>query len=186
MNHAFIGEIRMFAGTRAPNSWSFCDGKELLIEDNKALFSLLKVAWGGNGTTTFALPDLRGRVAIGQGRAQDLTERKLGERAGVETVTLRPEDLAAHGHAFNACLTLATSRDPVNRMLATVPPNGATAGLYMKSTTAGTSVTANPNFLTYTGGAAAGTPTAAPHANMMPSVTVNYIIALTGIYPPVA
>lgn len=183
MDDVFIGEIRMFAGIYAPEDWHFCDGTKLPITGNTILFSLLGKQWGGDGVTNFALPDLCGRVPIGQGTGNGLSPRPLAQQGGEEEVSLEPNHLAPHSHAFIARNTLATAMDPINKMLASVPSQGNTAGMYMKSPNIGQNVVANANFITFAGGEKTGRINGAPHRNMMPSLAVNYIIALVGLYP---
>ncbi|MEN9798594.1 MAG: hypothetical protein RL653_2290, partial [Pseudomonadota bacterium] len=96
----FLGEIKLFAGNFAPTGWAFCHGQLLPIAQNSALFSLLGTTYGGNGQTTFALPDLRGRIPVGFGQGPGLTNRNLGDMSGVESVTLQVSNLPQHAHPF--------------------------------------------------------------------------------------
>lgn len=174
----FIGEIRIFAGNFAPNGWAFCDGQILPISQNTALFSLLGTNYGGNGNTTFALPNLNGRTPIGSGQGSGLTERYLGETGGVEFVQLNTLEIPAHQHTMNAIGTLTlpsssvagNSDSPANAYPATVS-NGysATAGSTMKTTDYSIDLT--------------GAGSSLPHNNLQPYLTVRYIIALQGIFP---
>jgi microcystin-dependent protein len=167
----FIGEIRGFSFSFAPRGWALCNGQLLPINTNQALFSLLGTTYGGNGTTTFALPDLRGRVAINVGG-----NYTLGESAGTETVTLQTTQLPTHTHAINAAANGTTN--------ATNVP-GPTVILGSGST----DQTGTPPAPIYgTGSVVAlaplGAPGAAqPHENRMPSLVVSYCIAISGVYP---
>src|SRR5262245_29652358 len=108
----YLGEIRLFAGNFAPRGWRFCDGGLLPIAENDALFNLLGTTYGGDGVSTFALPDLRGRVAIGQGTGPGLTNRPLGEPGGTESVTLVLGQCPAHTHQLFATNAPATTASP--------------------------------------------------------------------------
>ena len=111
MAQPYIGEIRMFGGNFAPLGWAFCDGQLLAIAQNDALFSLIGTTYGGDGQSTFALPDLRGRIPIHQGQGPLLTPRQIGETGGSETVTLTPAQLPTHTHRL-ASGSAATLGDP--------------------------------------------------------------------------
>jgi microcystin-dependent protein len=102
MSEPFVGEIRMFAGNFAPRGWSFCNGQLMAISQNSALFSLIGTIYGGDGRTTFALPDLRGRVPLHAGEAPGLSHYALGQRGGAEQVALSVEHLPNHNHALMA------------------------------------------------------------------------------------
>jgi microcystin-dependent protein len=172
---AFIGEIRMFGGNFAPRGWALCDGQLLPISQYTALFSLLGTTYGGDGRTTFALPDLRGRVPIHAGHGPGLSDYRLGQTGGQETVTLTTQQIPAHSHTASvsqaADSSVGTSDKPENmlpaRNAASTPQYGTTANVNMS----GASVSVGN-----TGGNL-------PHENMQPYVTVNYIIALEGIFP---
>ena len=165
----FIGEIIMFAGNFAPRGWAFCDGQLLSISTNTALFSILGTTYGGDGRSTFGLPDLRGRVSVHPGQGPGLSSRRLGEKAGRETVTLSVAQLPAHNHPQNATSSNAETGSPTNGLLGTFPgpayDSDGTADTQMKSTSIGD-----------TGGGQ-------DHDNMQPYQCVNYIIALQGIFP---
>lgn len=163
----FIAQIMMFAGTFAPRGWAFCDGLLLPISQNPALFSLLGTTYGGDGRTTFALPDLRGRVPMHAGNGPGLTPRRIGTSLGAESVGLNIEDLPAHSHDLIAVNAPADSDRPSGKMLAR-----STAYAEPSATTATLSSTS----LTNTG-------TGAQHSNMQPSLCITYIIALQGIFP---
>ncbi|PSR11125.1 MAG: phage tail protein [Bacteroidetes bacterium] len=176
-----IGEIRLFGGNFAPRSWAFCNGQLLAISQNSALFSILGTTYGGDGQTTFGLPDLRGRTAIGQGNGPGLSSRQLGEQAGTPTVTLNVNQLPSHSHTAVESGGLQTgtgkgdSGNPQGNYIddssiATdlFKPTGG--GPIMKGGEGVSVVNAN------TGGNQA-------HNNMQPYLAVYYVICLQGIYP---
>ena len=168
MSDPFIGEIKMFAGNFAPRNYAFCDGQLLPIAQNTALFSLLGTMYGGNGQTTFALPDLRSRVPIGQGQGPGLSPRSIGETVGSPTVTLLASELPLHGHAQQASTSAAT---------AAAGPSGAPA-----AATVNLYATGNPD-TAMAASAVAASGGNQPHNNMAPSLAVNFIIALIGVFP---
>jgi microcystin-dependent protein len=172
MANPFLGEIRAFSFGFAPSGWALCNGQTLPINQNQALFALLGVTYGGNGTQTFMLPNLQGRVAIGV--SGSLVQ---GQTAGEETVTLTSAQLPAHGHLVNAAAN--GSSNATNIPGPTVIPGSGS------STESG-----NPAVSIYTNGAAnlalaplAATGSGQPHENRMPSLVMNYCIALSGIFP---
>lgn len=169
----FLGEIRIFAGNYAPRGWAFCDGQLLPISQNTALFSLLGTNYGGDGRTTFALPDLRGRVVVHPGQGPGLTSRQIGEKGGSETNTLTVNQIPTHSHT-------ATATNPVfNDEANTDDPTGkypAVSGENMYSDqTSGDGVLPQVTI----GNAGGGQPV----NNMQPFIGINYIISLQGIYP---
>jgi len=159
MSQPYIGEIRMFAGNFPPNGWAFCDGQLLAIADNDALFNLIGTTYGGDGQVTFALPDLRGRAAVGVGTGPGLSTYVIGEQGGAETVTLTTNQIPAHG------LQISTADRTRNRPTGVV----ATGGAYRPA------ADANTGFATMGGNQ--------PHENMPPFVAVSFIISLFGIFP---
>lgn len=169
----FIGEVTMFAGNFAPRGWAFCDGQLLSISDNSALFSLLGTTYGGDGRTTFGLPDLRGRVAIHAGQGPGLTDRRQGSKGGVETVTLNIAQLPHHNHTLNIVNSLAKESSPVGH--APALPSGGGPMLY-GSPDGGDTAEFHQSTIGYAGGGQA-------HENMPPYGTVRYIIALQGVFP---
>lgn len=178
----YLGEIRMFAGGYAPENWALCNGALLTVQGNEALFSILGTTYGGNGTTNFGLPDLRGRVAVhaGQGTGMPINHPR-GQSFGAETVTITESTMAPHTHTFNTYPQPATSEDPTGRMLATNVPAGVPTFTGIYNTTAFTTTPANygamsSSMIEAVGGNAA-------HANVMPSLVINFIIALQGSYP---
>ena len=166
----FLGEIRMFAGNFAPTGWAFCQGQLLPIAQNTALFSLLGTTYGGNGTTTFALPDLRGRVPVGFGQGPGLSNKDLGQQFGTETVTLTTAQMPAHSHTVNAVTTEGNQNLPTNSL----PAN--TKALDKEYSDAASNTTMKSGMIGITG-------SSQPVNISQPSLGVNFIIALQGIYP---
>ena len=166
----FLGEIRMFAGNFAPTGWAFCQGQLLLIAQNQALFSLLGTTYGGNGTTTFALPDLRGRVPVGFGQGPGLSNKYLGQQFGTETVTLTTAQMPAHSHTVNAVTTEGNQNLPTNSL----PANTKT--LDKEYSDAASNTTMKSGMIGITG-------SSQPVNISQPSLGVNFIIALQGIFP---
>lgn len=166
----YIGEIRPFAGSFAPAGWYLCDGQILSIASNVDLWSLLGTRFGGDGVTTFALPDLRGRVPIGPGQGPFLTNRGNGETGGTETHLLTSSEMPSHSHAMRVTKGVGNSDDPTGRVPARNP-----AAVPHFHPTPDTDMAAG--MLQSAGGDQA-------HNNMGPSLAVNYIIAKQGVYPP--
>jgi len=167
----FIGEIRMFAGNFAPRGWALCNGQILPVSQNDALFSLFGTIYGGDGRTTFALPDLRGRVPIHWGNGPGLTSRRIGEKGGAERVTLTADQLPSHKHTLRGTTANATSRDPAGRLLA-----AGTSTAYGGSQSSADRVNMHSAATGNSGGSQ-------PHDNVMPFQCINYIVALTGVFP---
>ena len=181
----FLGQIIMFGGNFAPRTWAFCDGQLLAISSNSALFSILGTIYGGDGRTTFALPDLRGRVAMHAGRGPGLSDYRLGQRGGFEQVTLNQTQMPFHTHGAAVTTTanmLAESRagnttDPAGNMLA------AGSNIFRANARAD-DVAMDPAMLDVNvqvqnqnaGGSQ-------PHENRQPYTVVNYIICLQGTFP---
>ncbi|MBL4802111.1 MAG: phage tail protein [Emcibacter sp.] len=173
MSDPFIAEIRIAAENFSPRGWAFCDGQLLDVAQNTALFSLLGTTYGGDGRSTFGLPDLQGRAAMHPGRGPGLTARKLGQRGGTETVLLGTANLPAHDHAFRGVKTLANQiQAPRDDTALCNPEKG---NLYQSETLSDSVVMAS--------GAIASTGGGEPHNNMQPFLALNYSISLTGIYP---
>ena len=170
MSEPFIGEIRMFAGNFAPRGWAFCDGELLAVSQNDALFSLLGTIYGGDGRTTFGLPDMRGRIPIHAGHGPGLSNRRLGAKGGEEKVTLTVNQLPSHGHEVSASAASASSGNPSNNVSA----NTAPTNIY--STALAVPQTMNSAAVSATGGSRS-------HTNLMPALCIHFIIALVGIYP---
>ncbi len=177
MAQPYVGEIRIFAGNFAPADWMFCEGQLLPISENETLFQLIGTTYGGDGMETFALPDLRGRIVIGQGQGGGLTNRILADVGGAEEVTLTSSHLPAHTHSA-AVYPRATSGAGNN-----LAPGGM-AWAATQRDQAYTDAPANAdlaaNAVTVTLSPAGG---GLPHENMPPFVGINYIISLFGIFP---
>lgn len=168
MSEPFVGEIRMFAGNFAPRGWAFCDGQLLAVSQNDALFSLLGTIYGGDGRTTFGLPDLRGRIPIHAGTGPGLSPRQLGAKGGEENVTLTVNQLPSHNHPMQGSNDQATSPTGSGQVFARAG-GFAYSGRPSPQNLAATSVTA-------VGGSRS-------HTNLMPFLCIHFIIALFGIYP---
>jgi len=168
----YVGEIMMFAGNFAPQGWALCDGQLLSIAQNTALFSLLGTYYGGDGQTTFALPDLRGRLPMhtGSGPGPGLSPRSLGEQGGSEAVTLISTQMPAHTHSLQVDSANGTTASPGGALLAR-DPSGTPA--YGVNATGALS----PQAIASAGGSQ-------PHQNMPPFLAINYCISLYGVYPP--
>ena len=166
MSCPFIAEIRIFASNFAIRDWAFCDGQLLQISQNSALFSLLGTTYGGDGRTTFALPDIRGRAPMHPGSGPGLTTRRLGERGGTATVALTASQLPPHDHPLKGVDADAQATDPTGKRLATSNEDSYDD-------------TAAPNvsMVSLSSGSSGG------HDNMQPYLTLNFIIALVGFYP---
>lgn len=179
MSEFFIGQIMMTGFNFAPRSWALCNGQLLPINQNQALFSLLGTQYGGNGTTNFALPNLQSRTPIGYASSVDPSWQppavQIGQVAGVENVTLLSSNLPSHTHGMNASTTAGNNRNPSTRVYATstntTPP---AAMLYGPST--GAAVPLNPQTIATAGNNQ-------PHPNLQPYSTINFCIALSGIFP---
>lgn len=169
MSEPFVGEIRMFAGNFAPRGWAFCDGQLLAVSQNDALFSLLGTIYGGDGRTTFGLPDLRGRLPIHAGSGPGLSPRRLGAKGGAENVTLTVNQLPSHTHTFSGSTAPGTQSNPAGNVLA----GRAGDNTYVEDT----ALTAmSSSSVSNVGGSRS-------HTNLMPFLCINFIIALFGIYP---
>jgi microcystin-dependent protein len=176
MAQEFIGAIKLFAGNFAIVNYSFCDGSLLSISQNAALFDLLGTTYGGNGTTTFALPDLRGRVPISAGQGPGLSNRVQGQTGGQESVSLTTGTAPAHNHPFNAA-TNATTTTTVGPTVLTGGLKVADGAFYTAPNQGGfTPVSMNAGAVSQMGGGL-------PHNNIQPTLAINYIIALFGIFP---
>ena len=166
MSEPFMAEIRIFGFNYAPRNWAFCNGQLLSIPQNSALFSLLGITYGGNGTTQFALPDLRGRVPLHFGAGNGLTPRTQGSRDGSETVGLIASQIPSHQHLAVATTNAATTNVPTGNHLADSGPAiyaapNAPVGIINGPTGAGQ-----------------------PHENRMPFLAMNFCICMQGVFPP--
>lgn len=167
MSEPFVGEIRMFAGNFAPSGWAFCDGQLLAVSQNDALFSLVGTIYGGDGRTTFGLPDLRGRIPIHAGQGPGLSEQRLGAKSGVENVTLVINELPSHTH------TMKASKAPLRYPH---PMDNLPGRSFRRNYHNGSNGNMGSESITSVGGSRS-------HTNLMPYLCVNFIIALFGIYP---
>jgi microcystin-dependent protein len=173
MSTPYIGEIRMFGFGRTPSGWQACDGSLLPIAQYDTLFALLGTTYGGDGQSTFGVPDLRGRIPIHQGQGPGLSNYVIGQVAGIETVTVLPGQMPAHTHTLVITSAAATDITPANSL---VP--GAISGetLYVSDTTGATVLAMSDQSTTLAGGNQ-------PHENCMPTLTAQYCISTEGIYP---
>lgn len=168
MADPFVGEIRQFGFNFAPTGWAQCNGQLLPISQNTALFALLGTFYGGDGKSTFALPNLQGSTPLHQGQGQGLSERVIGEIGGSQTVTLLQSEMPFHTHTVSGSVRPPTENDAANFYW------GQVTNLY--------SATANPaQAMAFQGLAPTGG--SLPHNNMMPYLTVNFCIALQGVFP---
>lgn len=178
MSEFFIGQIMMAGFNFAPKFWALSNGQLLPINQNQALFSLLGTQYGGNGTTNFALPDLRSRTPIGYASSVDPSWQppsvQIGQASGVENVTLLSTNLPAHTHSMNASTTNGDSRTPLTRVFATSTNTSNALNPYAPSS--GPLVPLNPATLAPAGGNQ-------PHPNIQPYSVINFCIALSGIFP---
>jgi microcystin-dependent protein len=167
MGQPYVGEIRLFGGNFAPNGWYLCQGQLLPISENETLFNLIGTTYGGDGQETFALPDLQGRVPVHQGTGPGRSTYQIGEKAGVEEVTLTVAQLPAHNHAFPVSTGGASSGSAVGG----VPAAVGSDALW------GNDGTTEPMAATTVAGGSQ------PHSNLQPYTCLNYIIAWAGIFP---
>ena len=172
MSDPFVAEIRIFAGNFAPKGWAQCNGQLMPISQNTALFSLLGTMYGGDGKSTFALPDLQGRAPMMWGQGQGLSLRDQGEASGSQYVTLLQTEMPAHTHQARCNVDEPTASGPVGNTWST--EEDSSAAVYGDPT----NLTAmNPMALSVAGGSL-------PHNNMQPYLALNFIMALQGIFPP--
>lgn len=164
MAQPYVGEIRMFAGNFAPAGWMFCDGSLLAISENETLFQLIGTTYGGDGQSTFALPDLRGRIPIHQGGGV-----VLAESGGAEEITLTVNQIPAHSHPMLATAAVGNDPNPAGK----VPGEVTTGDIYLDDNP---STNMAPQAISSVGGSQ-------PHTNFQPYLCINYIISLFGIFP---
>ena len=169
MSQPYVGEIRMVGFNFAPTGWALCQGQLMAIAENDVLFALIGTTYGGDGQTTFALPDLRGRVPIHQGQGSGLTNRTIGEAGGQEAVTLTTPQMPVHTHTPSASPNPGTTTSPVGNTWASSP-----------SVAAYTNQAANTPMSAQ---ALATVGSGQPHENMAPFLTVNFVISLFGVFP---
>ena len=177
MADAYLGEIRIFAGNFAPHGWALCNGQVMSIQQNTALFSILGVQYGGDGKTNFALPNLNGRVPIGQGAGPGLTPRTVGQAVGSQTVTLLATEMPAHTHVPMGTTQKGSTSDPANAAWGefSVSGRGGVTPVNLFNATPDTPM--SPLAVNVSGGSQ-------PHNNMQPFLAMNYIICLQGEFPP--
>lgn len=168
MSQPFLAEIRIVGFNFAPRGWAFCQGQILPISQNTALFSLVGTTYGGNGQTSFGLPNLQDRMPMHPGNGPSLTPRDLGEQVGNAAVTLTTAQMPAHNHSVTANGALANQANPANNVLA--------RGRNTFSTTLGSAVALAPSSVSAQGGGQG-------HNNRSPYLSMNFIIALQGIFP---
>jgi microcystin-dependent protein len=168
MSSPFVAEIRMFGFNFPPTGWAFCNGQLLPISQNTALFSLLGTTYGGDGKSTFALPDMQGNVPLHQGQGQGLSLYDLGQIGGSSTVTLLTSEIPVHSHSFTATEEVVNENNVTNNFF------GAGESRYAPVNNV---VQMAPQALPPAGGSL-------PHNNMMPYLVVNFCIALQGVFPP--
>jgi microcystin-dependent protein len=168
MSEPFLGEIIMFAGNFNPRGWALCQGQILSIAQNTALFSILGTTYGGNGQTTFALPDFRSRCPVGQGQGPGLSSYSLGQQGGTESTTLTINQMPAHTHGLNGFNADAESTKVQGNLPATTPGNAyAPSGQVVAMNAQGTSIQGGSQ----------------PFSILQPYLCINFIIALEGIFP---
>lgn len=172
MADPFVGEIKLWPSPKIPVDWHVCDGSLVSVQTYQVLFSLLGTIYGGDGVTTFGLPNLQGKLPIGQGTGAGLTQRVIGQTGGASEVTLTEAEMSAHSHTLTATSANATQVDPTNAVL------GIPAITFYEKGAAGPTKIKNlsPLAVDNTGGTA-------PHNNLMPYMALNYIISLSGLYP---
>jgi microcystin-dependent protein len=175
MSDPYLGEIRIVGFTFAPRGWALCNGQLLAIKQNTALFSLLGTTYGGDGKTTFGLPNFQDIAPMNQGEGPGLTPRSLGENSGSATVTLLQSEMPSHSHAANASNDSASTNVPTDGLWAM--SGDPRAGVPMYTTNGSSPTQMNIGALTPQGKSQA-------HNNMQPYLTLNFIIALQGIFPP--
>lgn len=176
MSEPFIGMIVAFGGNFAPRGWALCQGQLLSIAQHTALFSILGTTYGGNGQTTFALPDLRGRAIVGEGQGPGLAPYALGEMAGAESTTLTTSQMPAHTHLVSAQATAASAPSPAGAVPAEMGTGKNATNLYGPPNSM-TATTMAPSMISQAGGSQ-------PFSVLNPFTVINYIIALEGIFPP--
>jgi microcystin-dependent protein len=176
MSEPYVGEIRMAGFNFAPVGWAFCNGQLLAISQNPVLFTLIGTTYGGDGQSTFALPNLQGRIPINQGQGPGLSPYVIGQLAGSETVTLVAAQLPQHGHSLQANADAASTANPTGDYLAQARIPSLPSGGVPVYAPASAAAAMNA-------GAIAPSGASQPHDNMMPFQCVNFIISLFGVFP---
>lgn len=169
MGEPFVGEIRMFGGNFAPAGWAFTQGQLIPISQNEALFNLIGTTYGGDGQETFALPDIQGRFPIHQGQGSGLQNYVIGEKGGVESVTLTIQQTPVHNHAFVASTAIAQNPQPTS----SVPAQSSVVKLYSGDDP---DSALNAQMVSPVGGSQ-------PHENLQPYLAVSFILSLFGVFP---
>jgi microcystin-dependent protein len=182
MANPFVAEIRIVPFNFPPTGWALCNGQLLPLSQNTALFSLLGTTYGGDGQSTFALPNLQGMAPMQPGQGAGLSLRDLGESGGEPFVTLLTSEMPLHNHSLQATVATGTSANPSGNQLALASAGGGKQGAasvvnYYSTNTGSPNATLNPSATSVAGGSQ-------PHNNLMPYLVLNYIIALQGVYPP--
>lgn len=175
MSNPFVAEIRIFAGNFAPTGWALCNGQLLPISQSTALFSLLGTTYGGDGKSTFALPNLQGSAPLQQGQGAGLSLRDLGEMSGTQTVTLLQSEMPVHTHGAQCFNGDSSQPVPPGNVWAIAGARRATVNQYAPA--GANNVQMSPLALSISGGSL-------PHNNMMPYLVLTFIIALQGVFPP--
>jgi microcystin-dependent protein len=173
----FLGEIRMVGWNFVANGWALCNGQLMPISQYSALFSLLGTTYGGNGTTNFALPNLQGRVPIHQGTGVGLSLYTIGQSSGSESITLLPNQMPAHNHLMGVSNLPGAVADPTNAILAQGNSGAGRSPVPVSNYVSTAAGTLAPAAIASSGGNQ-------PHSNIQPFLCINFIIALTGIFPP--
>ncbi len=182
---AYTGEIRAFAGTFAPQNWALCNGQTLAVQSNTTLFSIIGTSFGGNGTTTFMLPNIQSQVINGMGQLIGGQNYIVGDTGGENSVSLVNSEMPMHTHTFNGAIVGGTASDvtvPTNSTYVTnvaskvTPTSAGLIGRLCGPSTPGSNTNLNPLAVGFTGGNT-------PHENRMPFVTINYCICLYGNFP---
>jgi microcystin-dependent protein len=181
----FIGVVKLFAGNFAPRGWILCNGQSLAIASNTALFSILGTTYGGNGQTTFALPDLRGRTAVGWGQGPGLSNYVIGETVGTENVSILTSNMPAHNHIATSTLSLSAS-DAAATVATPVAGNALGAGKDVNTDPVTMYTTSAPN-VPLAGGSVATTTALnggnIPISILQPTLALTYIICFQGVFP---
>jgi len=182
MSNPFLAEIRMFSGNFAPKGWALCNGQLLPISQNTAVFSLLGTTYGGDGKSTFALPNMQGSSPMQAGQGPGLSLRDLGETGGEQAVSLLQSEIPSHSHTMSATVAAGTTAFSSGNQLALAQAGagkqgpGSSVNFYNTTTSGGSLVQMSPNALSVAGGDQ-------PHNNMMPYLGLTFIIALQGVFP---
>jgi microcystin-dependent protein len=181
MAEPFLSQITMFGGNFAPRNYALCNGQTMAINQNTALFSLLGTTYGGNGVTTFALPNLQSALAMSFGQGPGLSNYALGQTGGASSITLQQNQVPPHQHAFMTSNSAAATTSPtIGNTLVPGTPSATTPNLYANPPQAG-----QPPLIPHAMAAGASTPSgqSLPHTNLMPSLCITFVIALAGVFP---